>query len=263
MSLFRNIVLAAVIAGLLSGLLLTLMQSVTTVPLILQAEVYEKAEEAPAAPQHDHGAPAAAGTSAAMAAPEASAHEHEHGAEAWEPADGLERALYTAAADILAAIGFALLLITVSEALGTLSGWRQGFFFGLSGFAVFSLAPGLGLPPELPGMPAAALDPRQVWWVATAICTAVGLGLIAYGRSAAMAALAVIIMVAPHLYGAPVAPSHETAVPGELYARFVSAVFASNFVFWAVLGTLCGVVRARLRTGEPMLIAKPAEVAAR
>jgi cobalt transporter subunit CbtA len=261
MSLFRNIVLAAVIAGLLSGLLLTLMQSVTTVPLILQAEVYEKAEEAPAAPQHDHGAAAQAGTTTAMAAPQADAHEH--GAEAWEPADGLERTFYTAAADILAAIGFALLLITVSESLGTLSGWRQGFFFGLSGFAVFSLAPGLGLAPELPGMPAAPLDPRQVWWVATAVCTAVGLGLIAYGRTAAMAALAVIIMVAPHLYGAPVAPSHETAVPGELYARFVSAVFSTNFVFWAVLGTLCGVVRARLRAGEPMLIAKPAEVAAR
>ena len=31
--------------------------------------------------------------------------------------------------------------------------WRQGLFWGFAGFAVFTLAPGLGLPPELPAMP--------------------------------------------------------------------------------------------------------------
>ena len=59
-------------------------------------------------------------------------------------------------------IGFALVLVAVSEALGGIAGWRQGLVWGFAGFAVFTLAPGLGLPPELPAMPAADLVARQV-----------------------------------------------------------------------------------------------------
>ena len=43
MSLFRNIVFTAVVAGLLSGLLLTAMQSFSTIPLIMEAETFEGA----------------------------------------------------------------------------------------------------------------------------------------------------------------------------------------------------------------------------
>jgi len=239
MSLFRNIVFTAVIAGLLSGLLLTVMQSFSTVPLILQAETYENAG-AEAGHSHSHDAVPAAGAPAG----------HSHDEEAWMPADGFERFIYTAGADMLAGIGFALVLIAVSEALGGFDGWRGGLMFGIAGFLTVSLAPGLGLPPELPGMPAAELGPRQVWWIATALCTAIGLGLLAYTRSAAFAALAIVLLIAPHLVGAPLPPSHETAVPIDLYARFVNAVYATNLVFWAVLGALAGMIRGRFRAGE-------------
>ena len=247
MSLFRNIVLTAVIAGLLSGLLLTVMQSFSTVPLILQAEVFENAGEAAG---HSHGAAPAANA----AAP---AHAHNHDEAGWAPADGLERFAYTAAADVLSAIGFALVVLAASEALGGFGGWRGGLMFGLAGFLTVILAPGLGLPPELPGMPAADLGPRQIWWVATAACTAISLGLLAYTRSAALAALAIVLLIAPHLIGAPLAPSHETAVPMDLYARFVNTVYATNLVFWAVLGAACGVIRQRFQAGEEVS-ARPA-----
>jgi cobalt transporter subunit CbtA len=242
MSLFRNIVLTAVVAGLLSGLLMTVMQSFSTVPLILAAETYENAggEEA----GHSHDAAPAAGTAAPAAA------DHHHDEEAWAPADGVERFVYTAAADILSAIGFALVAIALAEALGGFGGWRGGLMFGIAGFLTVSLAPGLGLPPELPGMPAAELGPRQIWWISTAVCTAAGLGLLAYTRSALLAALAIVLLVAPHLVGAPLPPTHETAVPIELHARFVNAVYATNLVFWAVLGALAGVFRQRFRAGE-------------
>ena len=49
MSLFRNIVFTAVVAGLLSGLLLTAMQSFSTVPLIMEAETFESAGDPVAA----------------------------------------------------------------------------------------------------------------------------------------------------------------------------------------------------------------------
>jgi cobalt transporter subunit CbtA len=235
MSLFRNIVLTAVIAGLLSGLLMTVMQSFSVVPLIIAAETYEHAGSNGAG--HSHGtAPASA--------------QHDPVEEAWAPADGLERFTYTAAANALSAIGFALVTIAIAEALGGFGGWRGGLMFGLAGCLTVSLAPGLGLPPELPGMPAAELGPRQIWWIATAVCTALALGLLAYTRSALLAALAVVLLVAPHIIGAPLPPTHDTAVPMELHARFVNAVYATNLVFWAVLGALSGVIRERFRAGE-------------
>ncbi|UIK05338.1 CbtA family protein [Neorhizobium galegae] len=250
MSLFRNIVFTAVIAGLLSGLLLTVMQSFSTVPLILQAEVFENA-----APEAGHS------HDAAPAAPGAAAHHHEE--EAWAPADGFERFIYTLAADMLSAIGFALVLVAASEAFGGFKGWRGGLMFGIAGFLAVILAPGLGLPPELPGMPAAELGPRQIWWVSTAVCTAIGLGLLAYTRSAVFAALAVVLLIAPHLVGAPLPPSHETAVPMDLHTRFVNAVYATNLVFWAVLGALAGVVREKFRAGEEASAGSPAKLASR
>ncbi len=257
MSLFRNIVFTAVVAGLLSGLLMTVMQSFSTVPLILQAETYENAGGEEAAHSHSHEAAPAAGAAAPAAA------DHHHDDEAWAPADGFERFVYTAAANVLSAIGFALVAIAIAEALGGLGGWRGGLMFGIAGFLTVSLAPGLGLPPELPGMPAAELGPRQMWWISTAVCTALGLGLLAYTRSALLAALAIVLLVAPHLVGAPLPPTHETAVPIDLHARFVNAVYATNLVFWAVLGALAGVLRERFRAGEDVSVASSAGLAAR
>jgi len=241
MSLFRNIVLTAVVAGLLSGVLMTVMQSFSVVPLIIAAETYEHAGSAAG---HSHAAAPAAGTAAPAST------EHQHAEEAWAPADGIERFAYTTAANALSAIGFGLVAIAIAEALGGFGGWRGGLMFGIAGFLTVSLAPGLGLPPELPGMPVAELGPRQLWWIATAVCTALALGLLAYTRSALLAALAVVLLVAPHIIGAPLPPTHDTAVPIELHARFVNAVYATNLVFWAVLGALSGVIRERFRAGE-------------
>lgn len=255
MSLFRNIVFAAVIAGLLSGLLLTVMQSFSTIPLILQAETFETGGEE-AGHSHSHEAAPVDGTAAPAAA-------HHHDDEAWMPADGVERFIYTAAANILSAIGFGLVLLAAAEALGGLKGWRSGLLFGIAGFLTVSLAPGLGLPPELPGMPAAELGPRQIWWISTALATAVALGLLAYSRSAVLAAVAIVLLVAPHLVGAPLPPSHETAVPVELHARFVNAVYATNLVFWAALGVAAGLLRERFRAGEEALAGSSGRLASR
>ncbi len=144
MDYFRNIVLLAAIVGVIAGIGMTVAQQLATVPLILKAEVFEQAEAAKAPPAHTHESEAAA------------AHEHEHGG-GWAPQDGFERTAFTLAANVLTGIGFALLLIAASELAGGILNWRQGVFWGLAAFAVFTLAPGLGLPPELPAMPAAEL----------------------------------------------------------------------------------------------------------
>src|SRR6185312_9216022 len=94
MPVFRSIVLSAVVAGLVVGAIVTVVQHFGTVPLILKAEIYERS--AKTVSEHI----AVAGQHAV----------HQHDEAAWEPKDGLERNLYTAAADILTAIGFAMLL---------------------------------------------------------------------------------------------------------------------------------------------------------
>ena len=98
-------------------------------------------------------------------------------------------------------------------------------------------------PPELPAMPAADLLPRQIWWVATVVATAIGLALIAFRRSLPLTILAVALIVAPHIVGAPQPASYDTPIPEGLHHQFVVAVTITNLVFWLVLGAVVGGVR--------------------
>ena len=221
MHLFRRIVFAAACAGLLTGVLATVAHQVGTVPVILRAEVYEGAAEASHAASH-----AAAGEVA-----------HEHGEHGWTPRDGFERTGYTALADVLTSIGYALLLAAAFALPGRDVSVRTGLWWGLAGFATFTLAPGLGLPPEVPGTEAAALLDRQVWWAATVLLTGSGLALLAYGKRWAWLALGVATMVAPHLWGAPQAAEPGGAAPLALAHQFVVAVTVASLMSWAVLGT--------------------------
>jgi cobalt transporter subunit CbtA len=224
MTLFRNIVFAAALAGLIAGLFATIGHAIGTVPIILKAETYEKAGEA-----------------AAPADADAATAEHHHDAAAWEPAEGFERTAFTVLADVLTGIGFGLLLTAAYALRGRAMDWRQGLFWGLAGFATFTLAPGLGLPPEVPGTESAPLFDRQIWWVATAIATAGGLGLVFFTRQVAPTVLGIGLIALPHLYGAPQPAEYKSLVPEGLAHSFVVAVVVTSFLFWLVLGSLTGV----------------------
>ncbi|CAH2408687.1 CbtA family protein [Mesorhizobium escarrei] len=243
MTLFRNVVFIAAIAGLVAGVVLACMQAFATVPLILKAEVYEQAG---GGHTHDHHAvaPAAPGSNAMSSAEPAEAAVPED--EGWAPADGFERFAFNVVANVVTGIGFALILVAASEFAGGIGNWRQGVFWGFAGFAVFTLAPNLGLPPELPAMPAADLTQRQIWWTATVVATAAGLGLLAFRKSLPLALLAVALIVAPHIVGAPQPDRFESPIPEGLHHQFVVAVTLTNLVFWLVLGAVVGLVRGRL-----------------
>lgn len=254
MSAFRNVVFVAALTGLVAGLLLAALQILVTDPLIFQAEVYEQAGGAPA---HDHGGaapqPAAPEDVGTMASAPAATAVHEHDADAWEPRDGIERYSFTVLANLVTGIGFALILVVASEFAGGIAGWRQGLLWGLAGFVVFTLAPGLGLPPELPAMPAADLTARQLWWWGTVAATAVGLALITFRRALPFAAVGLALIVAPHIVGAPQPPSYETVIPEGLHRQFVVAATVTNLLFWAVLGMAAGMLSARFLGGRENL----------
>src|SRR5258708_7068653 len=218
MPVFRSIVFAAALAGVIVGAAISVAQFFGTVPLIQQSEVYERkaaAEAPPAAHDHDKA--------------------HSHDSE-WEPEAGLQRNSFTVAANILTAIGFALLLTGTYAIRGRPVTWRKGLLWGLAGFVVFTAAPGLGLPPELPGMAVAELTARQTWWIATAVATAGGLFLLAFRLTAWAAVLRLGLIALPHLIGAPLAPESHSEVPGALSHKFIVVVALPSLLFWSLLG---------------------------
>lgn len=218
--MFKRIAQTAGFTGLLAALLLTLLQSFWVAPLILQAETYEKA---PTAQTHEH----AEGTMAA----------HVHNDEAWEPEDGWQRVLSTTGGNLVVAVGFALILAALYT-LRTPSNIRQGALWGLAGFAVFVLAPTLGLPPELPGTAAADLTQRQIWWVGTAASTAAGLALIVFAHNWLLKVLGAAILVVPHVLGAPQPDVHSALAPETLEAQFKIASLLTNAAFWVAMGLI-------------------------
>lgn len=242
MTIFRNVVFIAALAGLVAGLAMSAMQFFATTPLIAQAEEYEDTGAA----GHDHAHDHAHNSDAAHAHDDGHGHSHD----GWMPEDGVEREFYTGLANVVTAIGFGLILVVVSELAGGIQSWRQGLYWGFGGFAAFTLAPGLGLPPELPGMPAADLFARQAWWIATVAATAGGLALIAFGKNSVLAVIGVALIVAPHLVGAPQPESHASPVPVELHGQFVTAVTLTSLVFWLILGAMVGVLRDRFAERE-------------
>jgi cobalt transporter subunit CbtA len=244
--LFRRVVLSALLVGAFAGLLLSAVQRLQITPIINSAERFEQARM----PQHTEGVPEAG---------QAHKHEHEHAghvhpAGAWEPAEGAERIAYTVLSNVLTAAGFALVMLAAMSAwlrhvasagrkAATKLDWRSGLFWGLAGYAIFFVAPALGLPPEIPGAAAASLEARQLWWVFAVVCTAAGLAGAAFGGSSwRWAALG--LLVVPHLVGAPHPPTspfadHPPAAAAELAElarQFVWATALANALLWLALG---------------------------
>lgn len=255
MHTFRPIVFAAALAGLIVGLVITVAQQFGTVPLILAAEVYEKAAEEAAVATPDTAEPAMLQAADGQSAPISTAAEpvvaeHEHSAEAWEPRDGFERNAYTALFNIVDWVGFGLLLTGAIVLMRRPIEWREGFLWGLAGFVAFVWAPSLGLPPELPGIPAAELGPRQVWWIGTVLATAISLGLVAFYRTPAAAVGAIVLFALPHVIGAPALESVETNVPETLSHQFSVAVILTTLLSWSLLGGLVGYFYRRFAAAE-------------
>ena len=142
--MFREFFLSAGIAGLLAALILTLLQMVWITPLILHAETYEDAAVSmPIAVPASNHADAHEHDDAGHEHAANVEHEHHHDADAWKPADGLQRTLFTLTSNIVMGVGYALLLIGIYTVWRRPNGLVHGLLFGLAGFAVFFAAPGL------------------------------------------------------------------------------------------------------------------------
>jgi len=295
--IFRNIILNALVAGLLAGALLSVLQLAGVSPIIFAAEAFEPSEDAPiidvavaakvlAATEspsrvsatgydhasHSHGhpetvAPELVATVVEVMAPAlmssvesvaaADGHsDHSHDAEAWEPAEGGERTFYTFVSNILAAIGFsavllALMVQTHMQGLTRITPLK-GLAWGAAGFIALFVVPAIGLPPEIPGMEAAAIENRQGWWLLAVSAAVAGLACLAFAPTK-FKTLGLVVMALPYLVGAPhpqgPAISHPDAQAvtelTQLHADFVVASAFTNLIFWLALGLLSAYLLSR------------------
>ena len=152
--------------------------------------------------------------------------------------DGLSIAFY-----MLVYAGYGLILVALmsfAEEQGHAITARRGVIWGIAGFVAVLLAPGASLAPEVPGVAAADVTPRQIWWFATVAATGIALWLLAFGRGWALWGLAIALFAAPHVIGAPQPEVLTGPAPPELAALYAARVFAVGLATWVCLGLFAG-----------------------
>ncbi len=250
---------SALIAGAAAGLIAALLQLWLVQPVLLHAELYEDGTRShfPTASagghSHDHDHPASLVTGlpehdrAAITIDHEHASETEATAEAYPPFKAeidLPRDALSVLFSILIYIGYALITLAVvlastrgdQDVHGRQLTVRQGLLWGLGGFLAVQFLPAIGLAPELPGMSAADLAHRQIWWGATVIASGFGIWLIAFGRNWLAWSLAILLLAAPHVIGAPEVEVFEGPAPPELASEFAARALGVGLVGWLVLG---------------------------
>ena len=217
--MFARLLTSALIAGAGAGLAAALLQLVFVQPLLLQAELYET------------GVLTHFGAADSLAGPLR-----------FGGLDPLRDGL-SVVFSMLVYAGYGLILMALmalAETRGAAIGARAGILWGVAGFVAVQLAPAVSLAPELPGSAAGEIEARQVWWFGCVIAAGVALWLIAFGRSWPAWGAAAVLLLAPHLWGAPMPETFSGPVPPELAALFAARVLGVGLAAWAILGVLAG-----------------------
>lgn len=250
--IFQRLIWSALAAALLVGSVQTGVQLWQAAPLILSAEVYEDQKaESPA--------PSEALTAHAHAEGVAPGHEHDHGSsQEWAPENGLDRTAWTWVANMLHAFSMALLVFAVMGVYlykrgAALASLPLAACVAAAGWLSFHFWPSLGLHAEVPGMDAAPLHARQVWWVLAVGCASLACAVLGFARApwrwaVAAALLALPFAVgAPHLQGDALAgfgPAAHAALE-QLGKQFIWATHWVALSFWACMGVACGLAFQR------------------
>ncbi|WP_135504295.1 CbtA family protein [Roseovarius aestuariivivens] len=216
--MFQKIATSALLAGFCAGLIAAALQLLFVQPVLLHAELYESGQLVHFGDDAVGGTPVWPGLDLVR--------------------DGLSL-LFSA----LIYVGYALLLVT-AMAIGHEKGVEvdpgRGVLWGIAGFVALHFAPAFSLPPEVPGVAAADITARQIWWWSTVIATAAGIALAVFGRGWPMVVIGAILILAPHLWGAPHTDGFAGPVPPELAALFASRALGVGLAAWALMGLFAG-----------------------
>lgn len=218
--MLKHLLTGALIAGAAAGLIAAALQFAFVIPLVLEGELYEtgaRVHFGASSPQSPAGAPGL-GTD-------------------WG------RHLMTVAFDVVSYTAYGLILtglMAVAALRGHTVDARTGAVWGMAGFVAVQLAPAIGLPPELPGTIAAEVLPRQIWWSGTILATAAGLWLLAFGKGWGALGAGIVLLLAPHIIGAPHLDTYFGVAAPELAAEFAARSLGFAAAGWVILGALAG-----------------------
>ena len=218
--MLARILTSGLIAGAVAGLCAAVLHLLFIQPVLLHAELYESGELV-----HFGAASSPAARSSFGLDP---------------VRDGLSVIF-----SMLTYAGFALILVALmalAEGRGAVISARNGLLWGVAGFVAVLLAPAFSLPPEVPGVAAAEILPRQAWWFATVFAAGAAMWLLAFGRGWRAWGAVAVLLLAPHAIGAPEPDSFAGPVPTELGALFAARVLGVGLVAWVLLGLLSGLL---------------------
>lgn len=217
--MFTRIITSALLAGAGAGFIASLLQLGFVQPVLLHAELYES------------GQLVHFGSSTPI-----SGHQEVDGFDALR--DGLSIAF-----TIAIYCGYALILVAamaLATERGAIVTARNGIIWGIAGFIVVHLAPGFSLAPEVPGVAAADITARRVWWFATVGTAAIAVWLIGFGKSWIAWGIAATLLVIPHVIGAPEPDTFAGPAPTEIGALFASRALGIGLAAWVLVGLFAG-----------------------
>lgn len=213
-----RILVSAMFAGVATGLIAALLQLIFVQPVLLHAELYESGELV-------HF-----GSAAVSANPELPVF------------DALRDGMSILFAGLVYT-GYALIMVglmSTAEQNGHEITPKNGMFWGLAGFIAFHFAPGMSLAPEVPGVASADLGLRQIWWFSTVISAGLAMWLLAFGKSSIAYGIAAVLLMAPHVIGAPMPSTFTGPVPTEIGSLFAARAFGVGMASWTILGVCAG-----------------------
>ena len=216
--MFQKFLITSLFAGAAAGLIAGILQLIFVHPVLLHAELYES------------GQLVHFGAEAVSAHPDL-------------PGFDVVRDVMSVVFTMLTYTGYTLILValmSIAEERGAQIDGRTGILWGIAGFVTVHFAPGLTLAPEVPGAAAADVGARQVWWWSTVVAAGIAMWLLAFGRNWRMWGVAVILLAAPHLIGAPEPDIFTGPVPTELGALFAARAFGVGLVAWVLVGSFAG-----------------------
>ncbi len=219
-TMFSRILTSALFAGAAAGLIAALLQLAFVQPVLLHAELYESGELVHL------------GGEAVSAHPELPGMFSD-----------LQRDALSVVFTMFTYTGYALVLValmSLAEGQGHKIDGRTGVLWGVAGFIALHFAPGFSLAPEVPGVAAADVFERQVWWWATVASAVVAMWLIAFASSIVGYLVAAALLLAPHVIGAPEPDVFTGPVPTELGALFAARAFGIGLAAWVLVGAFAG-----------------------
>lgn len=228
--------LATIFVGLFTGLFMSVVQQWRVVPLIIAAEKFEGEAG------HEHSA---IDSNLALVSP---AHADEVKVDSADT--GFSRFGGTILSNLVTYSGFALVLFGMSALLGKPVSPANALVWAACCWLSFHFLPAIGLPPELPGFPAGDLQARQIWWVATVVLSGAGLAILAFKAGPMFQTFGVILIVIPHVFGAPQPSDITSALPAFYAAEYAVAALAASLISWLVLAFGLALANDRLNKLE-------------